>query len=182
MAWKRDRTGAGDKSVEAAGLGRGLQEGTGNRGRPGVGGNREITLGGSWDGTLGAWTTRQQGTRGPAGQWREQTPTFKDVSKVGNCIHLGDTCGRQRPYKGSRNNLKAMDDLILCGRCRDRKVGIAEFNRFGDNLAFCVSTVKFEAVVQLQGWTNVEAILGTKVPRPARCWLSMDEDATTNLP
>ncbi len=53
MAWKQGETGVGDESVEAAGLGGGLQEGTGNRGRPGVGGNREITLGGSWGGMLG---------------------------------------------------------------------------------------------------------------------------------
>jgi hypothetical protein len=75
-----------------------------------------------------------------------------------------------------------MDDPILCGRCRDGKVGMAEFDCIGDNLAFGVSVDKFEAAVQLQGWTNVEAILGTKVPRPARFWLSMDEDVTTNWP
>jgi hypothetical protein len=109
-------------------------------------------------------------------------PRFKDVSKVGDCVHLGDTCGRHHPCKGSSNNLKAMEDLILCGRCRDRKVGIAEFNCIGDNLAFGVSVDKFEAAVRLQGWTNVEAILGRKVPRPSRCWLSMDEDVTTDWP
>ncbi len=43
VAWNRGGTGAGDESVEAAGLGGGFQEGTGNHGRPGVGGNREIT-------------------------------------------------------------------------------------------------------------------------------------------
>ncbi len=43
----------GIESVEAAGLGGGLQEGTGNRGRPGVGGVGKHTLGGSWHGTLG---------------------------------------------------------------------------------------------------------------------------------
>ncbi len=43
----------GDESVEAAALGRGLQEGTGNRRRLGVGGNGEITLGGSCVSTLG---------------------------------------------------------------------------------------------------------------------------------
>jgi hypothetical protein len=59
---------------------------------------------------------------------------------------------------------------------------MAKFDRIRDNLAFGVSVDKFEAAVRLQGWTNVEAILGTKVPRPARCWLSMDEDPTTNWP
>jgi hypothetical protein len=74
-------------------------------------------------------------------------PRSKDVFKVGNCVHLGDNCGRHHPCKGSGNNLKAMDNLILCGRCRDRKVGMAEFNRIGDNLAFGVSIDKFEAAV-----------------------------------
>jgi hypothetical protein len=59
---------------------------------------------------------------------------------------------------------------------------MAEFEKIGDNLAFSVSVDKFEAVVRIQGWTNVETILGTKVPRPARCWLSMDEDTTTIWP
>jgi hypothetical protein len=127
--------------------------------------------------------TRQWGMRGLEGRWRTQTPRFEDVSKVGDCVHLEYTCGRRLPCEGSGNNLKAMDNLILCGRCRDRKVGIAEFKiRIRDNLAFVVSVDKFEAAVQLQGWTNVEAILGTKVPRTARCWVSMDEDATTNWP
>ncbi len=53
MAWKQGGTGAGDESVEAAGLGRGFQEGTGDRGRLGVGGDGEITLEGSCVGTLG---------------------------------------------------------------------------------------------------------------------------------
>jgi hypothetical protein len=53
VAWKQGKTGAGDESVEVAGLGGGIQEGTGNRGRPGVGGDGEITLGGSWGGMLG---------------------------------------------------------------------------------------------------------------------------------
>jgi hypothetical protein len=59
---------------------------------------------------------------------------------------------------------------------------MAEFDMIGGNLAFGVSVDKFKAAVPLQGWTNVEAILGTKVPRPLKCWLSMDEDVTTNWP
>jgi hypothetical protein len=46
VAWKQGRTGAGDESVEAAGLGGRLQEGTGDHRQLGVGGNKEITLGG----------------------------------------------------------------------------------------------------------------------------------------
>jgi hypothetical protein len=75
-----------------------------------------------------------------------------------------------------------MDDLILCGWCRDREVGMVEFNRIRDNLTLGVRNDKFEATVQLQGWTNVEAIFGTEVPGPARCRFSMDEDMTTNWP
>jgi hypothetical protein len=129
-----------------------------------------------------AWPASQRDMRGPAGLSRAQTPRFKDVSKVGDCIHLGNTFGKHCPCEGSGNNLKAMDNLILGGWCRDRKVGMVEFNRFGDNLAFGVFIDKFDAAVRLQGWTNVKAIFGTKVPKPARCWLSMDEDATINWP
>ncbi len=49
-------------------------------------------------------------------------------------------------------------------------------------MAFGVSVDKFEAAVPLKGWTNVGAILGTKVLRLSRCWVSMDEDETTNWP
>jgi hypothetical protein len=59
---------------------------------------------------------------------------------------------------------------------------MAELDCIGDNLAFDDSIDKFEAAIQLQGWPNVEAILGIKVPRPSRCWLSMNEDVTTNRP
>jgi hypothetical protein len=55
VAWKEGGTGAGDESVEVAGLGRGLQEETGNHRRLGVGGNGEITLGGSCGGAIGRW-------------------------------------------------------------------------------------------------------------------------------
>ena len=103
MAWNRGGTGAGDESVEAAGLGGGLQKGTGNRGMLGAGFI-------CWH----AWTARQLGTHGLAVRWCMQMPRFEDVSKVGNCVHLGDTCGRNHPCKGSSDNLKAMDDSILC--------------------------------------------------------------------
>jgi hypothetical protein len=76
-----------------------------------------------------------------------QKPRFEDVSKVGNCVHLEDTCGRHRPCKGSGNDLKTMDDLILCGQCRYGKVGMAEFDRTANNLAFSVSVDKFEAAI-----------------------------------
>jgi hypothetical protein len=88
---------------------------------------------------------------GPAGQWDAQTPRLKDVSKAVNSIQLGDTCGRRRSCEGSGNNLKAMDDLILCGWCRDGNVRMAEFNCVRDNLAFGVRIDKFEAAVWLTG-------------------------------
>jgi hypothetical protein len=57
---------------------------------------------------------------------------------------------------------------------------MAEFDCVGYDLALGVRIDKLEAAVRIQGWTNVEAILGTKVPRAAGCWLGMDEDPTTN--
>ncbi len=53
MAWKQGRIGVGNYSVEAAGIGGGLQEETGDCVQPGVGGDGKHTLGGSWGGTLG---------------------------------------------------------------------------------------------------------------------------------
>jgi hypothetical protein len=86
--------------------------------------------------------------QGPAGWWHAYMPRFKDVSKkVGNCVHLGDTCGRRCPCKGSGDNLKAMYNLILCGQCRGGKIEMVEFNCIGDNLAFGVSIGKFDAAV-----------------------------------
>jgi hypothetical protein len=40
-----------------------------------------------------------------------------------------------------------MDDSILCGWCRDREVGMAEFNCIGDNLTLGVRIDQVEAVV-----------------------------------
>ncbi len=60
----------GDESIEAAGLGWGLQEGTSNRRRPGVGGNGELTLGGSWGGTLGQAGSREHVGRKAGGACR----------------------------------------------------------------------------------------------------------------
>jgi hypothetical protein len=38
----------------------------------------------------------------------------------------------------------------------------------------------FEAAVGIHGWTNVESILGMKIPRASGCRFGMDEDPTTN--
>ncbi len=53
MAWKQGGRGAGNRSVETAGLGGGVQEGIGDPRGLGVGSGREITLGASCVGTLG---------------------------------------------------------------------------------------------------------------------------------
>jgi hypothetical protein len=57
---------------------------------------------------------------------------------------------------------------------------MAEFNCIGDDLALGVCIDKLEAAVGIHGWTNVEAILGTKIPRALGCWFGIvDEDLTT---
>ena len=72
-----------------------------------------------------------------------------------------------------------MNDSVFCRRSRDRKVGMAEFHCIGDDLALGVYIDKLEAAVGIHDWTNVEAILGTKIPRASGCWFGMDEDLTT---
>jgi hypothetical protein len=59
---------------------------------------------------------------------------------------------------------------------------MAEFNCIGDEFALGVYIDKLEAEVGVHGWTNAEAILGTKIPRASGCWFGMDEDPTTNWP
>ena len=73
-----------------------------------------------------------------------------------------------------------MDDSVLSRRRRDRKVGMAELDCVGDDLAFRVSIDELEAAVGIHGWTNVESILGTKIPRASVCRFGMDEDPTTS--
>jgi hypothetical protein len=53
VAWNGGWTGGGDRSVEPAGLGGGLQAGLAEIGRADVGGDGGTTLGGSCVGTLG---------------------------------------------------------------------------------------------------------------------------------
>ena len=57
-----------------------------------------------------------------------------------------------------------MNYSVFCRRSRDGQVGMAEFDCVGDDLALGVRIDELEAAVGIQGWTNVEAILGTKVP------------------
>ena len=53
VAWNGGQTGVGNRCVEPAGLGGGLQAGLAEAGRAGVGGEGNTTLGGSCVGTLG---------------------------------------------------------------------------------------------------------------------------------
>jgi hypothetical protein len=40
-----------------------------------------------------------------------------------------------------------MDNSNLCGQCRDREVGMANFDRIGDNLNLNVRIDQFEAAL-----------------------------------
>jgi hypothetical protein len=55
-----------------------------------------------------------------------------------------------------------------------------EFDCVGDDLALGVCIDKLEAAEGIHGWTNVESILGTKIPRAPGSRFGMDEDPTTN--
>ncbi len=44
---------------------------------------------------------------------------IEDVSKVGNGFDLGDACGRRHTSEGAGNNLKTMNDSVLCRWSRD---------------------------------------------------------------
>ena len=76
--------------------------------------------------------------------------------------NLGDACGRRRTSKCTGNNLKAVIDSVFSRWSRDGKIGMLEFNCVGYDLALGVCIDKLEAAVGIHGWTNVEAILGTK--------------------
>jgi hypothetical protein len=73
-----------------------------------------------------------------------------------------------------------MNDSVFCRRSRDGQVGMAEFDCVGDDLALGVCVDKLEAAVGIHGWTNVESILGTKIPRASVYRFGMDEDPTTS--
>jgi hypothetical protein len=73
-----------------------------------------------------------------------------------------------------------MNDSVFGRRSRDGKVRMSEFDCVGDDLALGVCIDKLEAAVGIHGWTSVESILGTKIPRALGCRFGMDEDPTTN--
>jgi hypothetical protein len=111
VAWNGSWTGVGNRSVETAGLGSGLQDGLDDIGWAGVGGEGDTTLGGSCVGTIG-----QPGI-GIQGGWKAEGASkqrLEDVPKVGNGFSLGDACGRRRTSEGIGDKLKAMNDSFLC--------------------------------------------------------------------
>ena len=55
---------------------------------------------------------------------------------------------------------------------------MAEFYCIRDDFALGVCIDKFEAAVGVHDWTNIKAILSTKVPRALGCWFVMDENPT----
>ncbi len=75
-----------------------------------------------------------------------------------------------------------MDVLVFRSLQRDSDVGVPEFNRVGDDLAFGVGCDMLEALVGLQGRANVEAFLSLEVPRVTIARFGMDEYTTTNWP
>ncbi len=59
---------------------------------------------------------------------------------------------------------------------------MAELHCIGDALALGVSVDELEALIRVQGGSNVESLLCSKVPRPPCDSFGMDEDPTTNWP
>ncbi len=55
-----------------------------------------------------------------------------------------------------------------------------EFNSVCNDLAFGITFNQLEAAIQFHGWPNVEAFLGTVVPRAPGGRLGMDKDATSH--
>ena len=84
---------------------------------------------------------------------------------TGNGINLGYACGWGRTSECTGNNLQPMNDSVFGRWSRDGKIGMKEFHCIGDGLALSVCIDKLEAAVGIHGWTNVKAILGTKIPR-----------------
>ena len=76
--------------------------------------------------------------------------------------------------------MEAMDDLIFRRGQRDGAVGMAKFDRVRYDMALGVAQYKLEAAVRVKCRTNVEAVLGTEVPRAAVGWFSMDEHTTAD--
>jgi hypothetical protein len=73
-----------------------------------------------------------------------------------------------------------MNDSVFGRWGRHGKIGMSEFNFVEDDLALGVCIDKLEAAVGIHGWTNVEAILGPKIPRASGGWFGLDEHPTTN--
>ncbi len=107
-------------------------------------------------------------------------PRLQKILQIGNGINLGDACWWRSILEGADHELQAMDDLVLCRGRGDSVVGMTEFNCVRDGLALGVAFDQLEAAIQVQGGPNVEAFLGTVVPRMTGGRLGMDQDASTH--
>ncbi len=85
VAWKGAWTRVGDRNVEAAGQGGGLQDGLDTIGRAGVGGEGATTLGGSCVGTLG-----RPGI-GIRGGWKEGGASSRHGLKMSRRLVMAST-------------------------------------------------------------------------------------------
>ncbi len=73
-----------------------------------------------------------------------------------------------------------MNDFISRRWRWDGAIGMPELDRVRDDLAHGITLDKFETPVRVKSRTNVEALLGTEVPRATSGGLSMDKHTTTN--
>ncbi len=85
VAWNGDWTGEGDRNVEPACLGGGLQDGLDTIGRAGVGGEGNTTLRGSCVGTLGPPGI------GIRGGWKEVGPSSHHDLKMSRRLVMAST-------------------------------------------------------------------------------------------
>jgi hypothetical protein len=73
-----------------------------------------------------------------------------------------------------------MGDPVLSRWCWDGAVRMPEFDRVGDDLNLGVHLNKFEAMVGVERWPDVESFLGTELPRTLSGWLGIVEHVATN--
>ncbi len=76
--------------------------------------------------------------------------------------------------------MEIVDYLIFRQGRWDGAVRMPEFNRVGDDLALGVTLDQLEAPIRVQCRANVEAFLGTEVPRATGGRFGVYEDPTTN--
>ncbi len=57
-----------------------------------------------------------------------------------------------------------MDDFVLGRGSRYGVVGMTKLDCVGDDLALGVALDQFETAIRVECWSNVEAVLRTKIP------------------